>query len=430
RSETTSRAFIMSIRPRMSQHEGRDAETVEIKQELESGQLETLTVNIVLRQLEKDPSLSIDSIAQTLDTLNNTYKENIKLETILAALKKRGITIEKDRIFARGVKEELDAETKELEKKIAFEKTLKEKEERMKHQKEIKENLELDGIEGIGEVEGADDLQGEKSYEESVELVALQPNVEEDEARKKLAGLRHKKMLGLFGEEEILDRLNMKYSAIYKVKFNYLSNKNAYQVGEAYIDSLRGEFIHDINGKLVESEGLTLFKNMNDTEAVAFRLLDKKMNLESIAKHLKMEKGNAKRVMDALVEQELVAENVVQDKKKEIITYTRKQKADLPHSPLHAIMPSIGKRPITEIESVSLVQGSLSEKEVPHLIKKIWGNVSVKSITHLFLPIWEGVLKKKTGEERIVRIEAINGNMILPKQEKIKSGKKEKREEE
>ena len=74
RSETTSRAFVMNIRPRMSQHEGRDAETVEVKQEMDKDKVEMLAVNIVKRQLEKDPSIRVESIQETIDTLNNTYK--------------------------------------------------------------------------------------------------------------------------------------------------------------------------------------------------------------------------------------------------------------------------------------------------------------------------------------------------------------------
>jgi hypothetical protein len=75
-------------------------------------------------------------------------------------------------------------------------------------------------------------------------------------------------------------------------------------------------------------------------------------------------------------------------------------------------LTSIGKRPITEVESAALVSPNLTEKEVPELLKKLWGNIVVKEITHLFLPVWEGVLKKKTGEERIVVIDAISGNKI------------------
>ena len=50
--------------------------------------------------------------------------------------------------------------------------------------------------------------------------------------------------------------------------------------------------------------------------------------------------------------------------------------------------------------------------KIPDLLKKLWGNVAVKEITQIFLPVWEGVLKKKTGEERIVLIDAINGQKI------------------
>ena len=87
---------------------------------------------------------------------------------------------------------------------------------------------------------------------------------------------------------------------------------------------------------------------------------------------------------------------------------------ELPPTPLHEILPSIGERQITEVDSAILVQPVLSEKEIPELLKKLWGSVTVKEITHLFLPIWEGVLKKRTGEERTILIDGINGKRINP----------------
>ena len=36
----------------------------------------------------------------------------------------------------------------------------------------------------------------------------------------------------------------------------------------------------------------------------------------------------------------------------------------------------------------------------------------MKEITELYLPVWEGVMKKRTGEERVERVDAINGNRL------------------
>ena len=110
RQETTTRAFIMSIRPRMSQHEGRDAETTEQVQELAEDQVEILAVNITARQLEKDPKISIETLAQTLETLNTTYKKKVSIEKIIKMLEKKGITSDENYLYAKGVKEEEEAE--------------------------------------------------------------------------------------------------------------------------------------------------------------------------------------------------------------------------------------------------------------------------------------------------------------------------------
>jgi DNA helicase HerA-like ATPase len=398
RSETTSRAFIMSIRPRMSQHEGRDAETTETKQELADNQVEILAVNIVLRQLAKDPSISIDSLKETLDTLNNTYKKHIELAAILELIKAKGITITEDRLYAKGVKEELDAEeAAKLAEETELEKTEGEdNEEETYGNKLLKAKKELENEE-------------EQSFEERVELTALRPMIDEVKARKLLASNISKKFL--FLDEEILDRLTMKYSLLYKIVFKYYSHKDAFHTGEAYINSITGEFIHDDNGTLRESKGLPILLDLGETETTVLKLVaEKKRTTKDVSAFLKMEEGNAKRVLDSLVKKGLLV--IFDNNGKPIYAINNKVEMDLPPNPMHNLLTSIGKRAINEVETAALVSPNLTEKEIPELLKKLWGNVTVKEITHLFLPVWEGVLKKKTGEERVIIIDAINGKTI------------------
>ncbi|MDD3084252.1 MAG: ATP-binding protein, partial [Candidatus ainarchaeum sp.] len=218
RQETTTRAFVMNIRPRMSQHEGRDAETTEVKHELSKDQVEKLAVSIVLKQLEKDPSLSLQSLEETLDTLNNTYKQNVTLALLIDLLKKKGLNVDEEKVYAKGVLEEIEHEKKqELKEEISEEKNLN-------------ENI-------IEEDNDKEKIEKEEEYDEFVELTALKTNIIEKDARLLIAKHRLKKKFGLFGEEEILDRLSLKYCVIYKIQYNYFSQKDAYQIGEAYINS-------------------------------------------------------------------------------------------------------------------------------------------------------------------------------------------------
>lgn len=403
RSETTSRAFIMSIRPRMSQHEGRDAETIEVKQELEKDKVELLAVNIVLRQLEKDPSIRVDSVKETLDTLNNTYKKNVSLDAILKALEKKGIESKEGYLYAKGVLEEIAADS-EREKEL--------------------EDAELAGKEGEAVAGyGASLLKGKKlpkgveefgeklhEFEEKIELTALRHAVDETAARKRILSYADKKF-GLFSDE-MLDRISLKHAPIYKVKYKYFSHKDAFHVGEAYIDSITGEFLHDDNGRLRESKGLPVLLELNEAETTALKLVaEKRRKPKELAALMKMEEGNAKRILDHLAKRGLA---VIIDDGKGSTVYSagNKIEMELPPHPLHEMLPSVGKRPITEIDSASVIQAKFSEKEIPDLLKKLWGNVVVKEVTHLFLPVWEGTLKKRTGEERVIMIDGINGNKL------------------
>ncbi len=402
RSETTSRAFVMNIRPRMSQHEGRDAETVEVKQEMDTDKVENLAVNIVKRQLEKDPSIRTESVQETIDTLNNTYKKSIQLATVMDMLNKNGIVEKEGKVFTKEVLEEIEEEAKaEKEKEMELEadqnpEVEKEAVANPKGQKKLPKDV----------LEFENDLN---EIEERVELTALKQVIEEPQARKLLLGMAEKKFL--FLDNEILDRLTLKHAQIYKVRYKYFSHKDAFHEGEAFIDSLTGEFIHDDRGTLKESKGLPIFLDLSEAETTVLKLIaEKKRTAKETAALMRMEEGNAKRVLETLAKKGLIAK-FIDDRKNEIFA-PGKIEMELPPTPLHEILPSIGKRPITEVDSAILIQPIMSEKEIPELLKKLWGNVAVKEITHLFLPVWEGVLKKKTGEERIVQIDAINGRPV------------------
>lgn len=404
RQETTTRAFVMNIRPRMSQHEGRDAETIKIEHNLDEDQVQKLALSIVKSKLQKDPLIKIVLMEQIIETLNATYSKDIKIEKLLELLDKEKIDYDEENIYAPGVLKEIEEEKKEIDEK---QKIKEESEEINKIDKiQKKENIQEEYEEEKTNEKYVSETQEE--YDSSVELTALKANIVEKDARIKLANLRLKKRFGLFGEEEFLDRLNLKHATIYKITYNYFSQKDAFQIGEVYVNSLTCEFIHDYRGEIVESNGLIDLKELNESEVRVVKLLEEKHDLKSLSEKMDMEQGNVKRILEKLAIKDMVDVT----KSKEEFYYFLKKKFDLPPSPLHSILPSIGRRPIIEIESVSIIPPNYSEKEIADLIKKLWKNITIREISQLFLPVWEGVLKKKTGEERIVMIDGINGKQI------------------
>ena len=285
----------MNIRPRMSQHEGRDAETVESTQELDTDKVEILAVNIVKRQLEKDPSIRVESVQETIDTLNNTYKKEITLKEILKMLNDEGV-IEKDGMLFK----------EEVLKEIEEEEDLNREQEESEEESEFSSNKEEDG-------KGKKKLSKEliefeeelSNIEERIELSTLKLGIEEQRARKILAGFAEKKFL--FIDTEILDRLTLKHAQIYKVRYKYFSHKDAFHEGEAFINSLTGEFIHDDRGKLRESKGLPILLDLNEAETNVLKLIaEKKRTAKETAELMRMEEGNAKRILDNLVKKKLL----------------------------------------------------------------------------------------------------------------------------
>ena len=70
RREETSRAFIMKTRPRMSQHEGREAVTTETKRELDEGKVRKLAVEMAFAQLEREQFMQEEKVAAIVKKLN------------------------------------------------------------------------------------------------------------------------------------------------------------------------------------------------------------------------------------------------------------------------------------------------------------------------------------------------------------------------
>ncbi len=118
RREETSRAFVMKIRPRMSQHEGREAETSEGAKELAPEKAKSLAVEMLYAKVEKEGILEISKIDSLLQILSGRYKANIPLSETLDELEKRGLQINPQKkivlIPGRDVEEEEQNEKAKL----------------------------------------------------------------------------------------------------------------------------------------------------------------------------------------------------------------------------------------------------------------------------------------------------------------------------
>ena len=79
---------------------------------------------------------------------------------------------------------------------------------------------------------------------ETTEIKVFKRLVEKQDALRTFGKIRKKKFLGLLGDDEKLESVSLKYIPVYKVRYNYFDSKNIYSIGQAYINSYTGEFLH------------------------------------------------------------------------------------------------------------------------------------------------------------------------------------------
>lgn len=108
RVETTSRAFVANIRPRMSQHEGRETQTAEIKQQLNNSEILENMVFIAKNKLDVYEELDLQGIQTLLKILNMKYKTDVDFEQFSNALISAGVKLENEKYYV-----EKDDETPE-----------------------------------------------------------------------------------------------------------------------------------------------------------------------------------------------------------------------------------------------------------------------------------------------------------------------------
>lgn len=378
RREETTRAFVMKIRPRMSQHEGREAETVERDMRLDDEKVLLLATEMVKGKLDRVGSVPSSTIDQAVQTLNAKYKSKVNLADVLKNLEEEGAVIneEESTISIPGeVQEEALAE------------------------------------ELVGETEKEVEKEAKAVFpEETIQLLAFPARVDEKRAMALFNKMRKKRFLGVFGNEEALENVQLRHLPIYRVEFNAFDTKETFRKAEAYINSVTGEFIH-FDGKknqFVESKGLPLLGRVSHNELAVLALLDRKKEFAALVHEMKQGNAVVKRLVESLEGKGLVR----REKVKGTDFLSLERKFELPMQPLHPLLASLDSLPILNIEAMSLMREAVDKQAIPKMLQKLWKNVVVKKIDLVYLPVYETFLRKKDGSVRKMFIEAVAGNQL------------------
>ncbi|MFH1256994.1 MAG: helicase HerA-like domain-containing protein [Candidatus Diapherotrites archaeon] len=380
RSEETSRAFIMKIRPRMSQHEGREAEATDRDITLKPEQVEKFASEAILRQLESDGTVEIREIDRVVATMSAKYKAKAQLSKVLDLLEKKGAIVEKDIVRLPGVQAEKEEEEKEEMKREAGEEAPAEKEAPQK-------------------------------VAEAVEILAFQNRLGEKEAKTAVDRFRKKKVLGFLGSEEEVKALRLKHATVWKVYFEEFGPKNEFYPRECYINSLDGEMLHFDGKKFVESKGFSLFYDLGEEQLKVARELrgNVKYSLPQIVEKTGVEESKVKRSLDNLISLKLAGTG--KDQKSGKNYYFLKAEMDLPPRSDHEMVSSPKKVPLVRSEAVEKERENISREKLPEVLRRLWPNALVKKVSEIHRPFWEATLAEK-GKERKIWVDAVSGERI------------------
>ncbi len=370
RSEETSRAFVLRIRPRMSQHEGREAETSEYARTFSQKQVDVLAVEMVMRKLEKEHKLDIETIKQVVETLDAKYKAKTKLQSVLEAIEKKGASVTKDFAMLGEIPKEPEV-------------------------------VELAPSTGEKSADSAEEEQG-------MELLTLPMRISEDRAHEILNKNRKRRVLGIFGKEEAVKSLRLEHITIWKADFEEYKNKVEFIRRTCYIDSLTGEFLHFVDGDFAQSKGLSRIYELNEDEtALLMKIGEKPRDLQEIAKILSTSDAKARTLAEKMDGKGLLEKDKVAGKN----VYARAIEIDLPIEPEHELLESLGKMPFVSAPVMAKCREEFGREKIPELLRKLWANVKVKGIAEIYRPIWRAVLDSE-GTEKTIRIDAITGKIL------------------
>ncbi len=382
RREETSRAFVMKVRPRMSQHEGREAVTTERqKAPVTKDQARRLAVSMIMEKLEDKGKIGIEEIAKTVQTVNSRYKQAVAAEEILKDLQKQGAALDekKTSLLLPQVLDEL-AEEQAFEKKretsveAANEATVQEKKQEQK--KEIVPAEEL-------------------------ELVALPVRISEEKARSIAESKMQKRFFGLLGKSERLKRIELKFEPVYRVKYDVSTGKGEFIARECFINSISGEFLHFEGRKFVESKGVCLLWDSPQEEINLLKQI--------IGKNIVADAKQKSSALEALVEKGLVQKTAKENKI--IYSVAKEIEGNLPTSPTHQLLQSVANVPFIKSDVVSIEQPVFEKNAAAKLLQKLFAGTIVKRIEDIYRPVYEAAIEG--GEKsRMVKIDAMTGAII------------------
>ncbi len=376
RREETSRAFIMRIRPRMSQHEGRESDTAEVFKKLSAEEVEALAIGMAKKKISEQGYIEIDALAKAIDTLNSKYSSSAKLSNVKDAL----------------LEDFVLSSDKKLIKKPDYK----------------EEVAEYESMDDISKEIVRESKKAKLNIDESLPLFAIPVKISKEEAEQIADKIRKKKKFLFFGTKEDIESISLKYLPLYHIKYRVLKRTGAFVSMSAYFDAFKGEFIHwdKAEKKFIFSKGFSRLPELKKTDVHLLSILQGK---EREAEAVEKEFGDEKLIKRTL--KHLKEEGLISLSKKGDSVFISPKNLDLPYNPSSNILPSLDFMERVDVDALAVEPPRYPKSMLISNLKKLWDNVDIMKIEEIYLPVYEIVLKEKGGA-RIIHIDAYSGNIL------------------
>lgn len=390
RREETNRAFVLRIRPRMSQHEGRDAETGEKKRDVSAKDIQKIAVELLLSKLQREGTLEKETIEQVLQTLSQKYKQKMLLSNVLDDLESRGATI--------------DPKTEAVRWPAAMD------EENAKGKGEDGKELSSEEA-AAAKVEELTRLVQPPRPEEETGLRAFPISLSKEQVVHAFQRSAKKGMLGLGKPVEKLHEISLSYVPVYRVDYRLFTGKTSFVQRACFIDAEKGEFLHLIKNHFVSSRGLDAVSHLNENDFRIVRALYQQphQRIPDLVRRVGVDERSVKHTLVKLVDRNLIS---VKNPDK-VPTFSLAHDLDLPLSGNEKELASLTAVQLVNVSNISAEKAILSEEKIHTLLASIWPHVVVTKVNLVYRPMYEGLLiNPRTQEHRTVRVDAHTGTII------------------
>ncbi len=373
RGEDTKRAFILKVKPRLSQHEGRDTETVREIPKLSRKEIINFSADMLYKKLLVSRTLKTSDAKDLLDVVNSKYNSDVTLEELLVSLNKIGV-IEKDGLLQFAEKKQ-------------------------------KAEIPQDELLSINNVINRAAQPARQAQEQEVQpsMVSTFPSRISKGIAINIAKHTNKKRFLFIKEEEFITNAAMRYKEIYKVFYNVFDESGNYKTAVCYIDSVTGEFLH-FDGHFRESTGLGLLEALSLDYVILLSKLESWKSIKDLAGELDAQEESIKDDLMVLSKKGLV------DNKQERVRVSKS--IDLPFTPSHPLLPSIDALPLRRQLVLQYdIDSGFSEEVISSRLAKLWGSIEITGIEKIYWPVWVITSRDKRANDRTVIVDAVLGQI-------------------